>query len=69
MEQIWKHLQIEKETRIRDKKLSSPSSTKVNYVDEENKFKNNIVGNKRKYYDFNNNSNNSILSFEIHTFT
>jgi hypothetical protein len=67
IEQNQKHLRIEDETRICDKKLLfPPSSSKVNYVDEENEFKNNLVGNKRKYNDFNN-SNNNIPSFETHT--
>lgn len=67
IEQIRKHLRIKDETRICDKKLLSPSSSKANYVNEGNKFKNNLVGNKRKYNDFNNFDNN-ISSFETHTF-
>ena len=57
IEQIQKHLRIEEETRIRDKKMFEPSSSKVNYVDS-----NNLSGggNKRKFSDSSpsNNSNN-----------
>jgi 5-formaminoimidazole-4-carboxamide-1-beta-D-ribofuranosyl 5'-monophosphate synthetase len=48
IEQIQKHLRIEEETRIRDKNLFFPSSSKVNFVGEKNKFQNNHGGNKRK---------------------
>jgi hypothetical protein len=44
IEQIQKHLQIEEETRIRDKNLFFPSSSKVNFVGEKNKFQNNNGG-------------------------
>jgi len=60
IEQIQKHfLRIEEETRIRDKNLFFPSSSKVNIVGEKNKFQNNHGGNKRKYNDFSNNSSNN----------
>jgi hypothetical protein len=57
IEQIQKHLRIEEETRIRDKKMFAPSSSKVNYVDSKNLSGG---GNKRKFSDSNpsNNSNN-----------
>jgi hypothetical protein len=45
IEQIQKHLRIEEETRIRDKNLFFPSSSKVNFVGEKNKFQNNHGGN------------------------
>lgn len=58
IEQIQKHLRIEEETQICDKNLFFPSSSKVNFVGEKNKFQNNQGGNKRKYNDFSNNFGN-----------
>jgi hypothetical protein len=57
IEQIQKHLRIEEETRIHDKKMFALSSSKVNYVDSKNLSGG---GNKRKFSDSNpsKNSNN-----------
>lgn len=38
-----------------DKKLFSQNGSKMNFVDEENKFQGNFGGNNRKYNDFSNN--------------
>nr|GEX55140.1 glucose-6-phosphate isomerase 1, chloroplastic [Tanacetum cinerariifolium] len=45
LDQIQKHLRIEKETRIREKNLNGASSSKVNYVDS---GKNNKRNNKKR---------------------
>nr|GFA12496.1 retrotransposon protein, putative, Ty1-copia subclass [Tanacetum cinerariifolium] len=54
LDQIQKHLRIEKETRIREKNLNGASSSTVNYVDS---GKNN-KGNKKKRKGKNNTGNN-----------
>uniref|UniRef100_A0A2N9IJF8 CCHC-type domain-containing protein n=1 Tax=Fagus sylvatica TaxID=28930 RepID=A0A2N9IJF8_FAGSY len=57
IEQIQKHLRIEEETRICDKKMFALSSSKVNYIDSKNLSGG---GNKRKFSNSNpsNYSNN-----------
>ena len=56
LEQIQKHLRIEEETRIRDKKHNEASSSKVNHVSESQKGKR---GQKRKSNDDQNTPNNN----------
>lgn len=57
LEQIQKHLRIEEETRIRDKKFATESATKVNFVQGSQNSQKSNSGNKRKFSEATRNEN------------